>query len=179
MIAAQAGFSQTYVASGPQNLTGGQAYAVEALWKDGTGGDNVQFAWTPPWSTNVESIAGGYLQTYADPVGVSVNITSRPQGGTLEENRSMTFSVGASSTPANALKSYQWQKGDGAGGFTNALGAQYGATFTTPLLQYPADDGSQWRAIVYVPGSSVTSEVATVTVSDDVTPAVVLAAATV
>ena len=178
VVASRAGANGTFLQSNPQTvpLIGGQAYVVEALWKEGTGGDYMQFAWATPWNTNIHAIAGSYFQTYAPGEGVSVNITSQPVGSAVEENRSATFSVAASSTPVNALRSYQWQKGDGAGGFTNALGAQYGATFTTDLLQYPDDDGSQWRVIVYVPGGSATSDVATVTVSDDVTSAVALSA---
>jgi immunoglobulin I-set domain protein/PA14 domain-containing protein/glycosyl hydrolase family 115/Big-like domain-containing protein len=165
-------FGQAYSAgaSQPQTLNAGQAYFVEALWRDGTGGDFVQVAWTPPWSANIEAIAGAYLRTFVDGTGVSVSITAHPQGSTVFENRPAILTVSASSTPAGLLQAYQWQKGDGAGGFTNALGLQYGATFATPLLKYPDDNGSQWRAIVYVPGGSATSDVATVTVEEDVEP---------
>lgn len=161
--------NQAYAASAPQTLTAGQAYFIEALWREGTGGDYMQVGWTPPWATGIEGIPGAYLEQNADAVGVSVNITAQPQGATIEENRSVTFSVSASSTPANALQAYEWQKGDGAGGFTNALHRANSATFTTPLLRFPEDNGSQWRLIVSVPGGSATSEVATVTVNDDVT----------
>jgi uncharacterized repeat protein (TIGR01451 family) len=161
--------------SSVQNLNGGQAYLIEALWREATGGDYMQVSWIPPWSTSIESIAGNSLQTYADPYGVSVSIRDQPVGGTVEENRSFSFLVDAYSEPVGP-RSYQWQKGDGAGGFTNAHGAQYGPTFTTPLLKYPDDNGSQWRVIVYVPGGAATSDVATVTVEDDITPPVALSA---
>ncbi|HKQ39755.1 MAG TPA: PA14 domain-containing protein [Verrucomicrobiae bacterium] len=178
VVANRAGANGTFQQSNPQTrtLTGGQAYFIEALWKEGTGGDYMQAAWTPPWSTNVEAIPGTYLQQYASPVGASVTITADPQGATLEEYRTVTFSAAATTTPANALRAYQWQKSDGSGGFTNALGVQNTATFTTPLLRYPDDNGSQWRVIVSVPGASATSQVATLTVNQDVSPPVAVSA---
>ncbi|HTD84942.1 MAG TPA: DUF11 domain-containing protein, partial [Candidatus Binatia bacterium] len=165
----RAGANGTFDQSNPQtvSLTGGQAYTVEALWKEGTGGDYMQFAWTPPWSTNVEAIPGSYLQQNADPTGASVTITSDPVGVSTEEYRSVIFSAAATTTPVNALRAYQWQKSDGAGGWTNALGVQNTASFATALLRFPEDNGSQWRVIVSVPGASATSQVATVSVSQD------------
>lgn len=168
--------ANTTTASPAQSLVGGQRYFMEALWKEGTGGDYLVVAWTPPWSTNIEAIPGTYLQQYASPVGASVAITADPAGASIEEYRTVTFSVVATTTPANALRAYQWQKSDGAGGWTNALGVQNTATFTTPLLRYPDDNGSQWRVIVSVPGASATSQVATVSVSQDTTPPVAVSA---
>src|SRR5205823_14905936 len=58
---------------------------------------------------------------------------------------------------------YQWQRSDGAGGFTNIPAANAAsANYTTPALPSSAA-GSQWRCIVSAAGAlSVTSAVATV-----------------
>ena len=178
-VAAVAAANQAFTAAGAssaQNLVGGQLYFIEALWKEGTGGDYMQMAWTPPWSTNIEAIPGTYLQQNASPVGASVTITTDPVGASVEENRTVNFSVAATTTPPSALRAYQWQKSDGVGGWTNALGVQNTANFTTPLLRFPDDNGSQWRVIVSVPGASATSQVATASVSQDTTPPIAIGA---
>ena len=159
-------------ASAPQALVAGQSYFVEALWKEGTGGDYVQVAWQLPGSTNIEAIAHSALTVHADPTGATTSITAQPQNTTVTENRSAVLSVSASTTPTSALRSYLWQRGDGVGGFTNVPSAN-SATLTTARLAYPDDNASQWRVIVSTPGASATSEVAVVTVEDDLVPPVV------
>ncbi len=172
-ITSAAAANPPFTASPPQTLVAGNAYFMEALWKEGTGGDYVQVAWRPPWTTNIQSISASAMLTYGDPTGASIALNSQPQNANLFENRSATFSVTASGAP-NGPFSYLWQKGDGGGGFTNVLGQPTGNSYTTPLLQYPGDDGSLWRVIASVPGASITSTVATVTVADDVAPPVAI-----
>ncbi len=68
---------------------------------------------------------------------------------------------------------YQWQISQNGGStWSNINGATLN-TYTTPNLQYPADSGTQYRAIVNVAcdGSSATSSVATVTLTAPVNTA--------
>ncbi len=64
------------------SLTGGQAYYIETLWKEGTGGDFAQVAvkqqGDPTNPDTLSPIPGSFLATLADPVGASVTITQQP-----------------------------------------------------------------------------------------------------
>ena len=106
--------------------------------------------------------------------GAVVTITQNPANFTGEENHFATFS--ASATVAGAPPSelaFQWQRDDGAGGFTNIFAAN-SSTYT--LLAALADSGAQFRAIAFVPGASATSSSATLTVTNDITPIGVVSA---
>lgn len=74
-------------ASAPISLTGGQAYYIELLYKEGTGGDYGQGAFKaagdPRNPDTLSPISGAYLATLADPVGASVTITQQPQNQTF------------------------------------------------------------------------------------------------
>ncbi len=76
--------------------------------------------------------------------------------------------LSAVATVANAPQSelaYQWQRGDGVGGFTNVPGATL-SSLATGWLTVADDNGSQYQVIGRIPGLSVTSLVATVTVTN-------------
>jgi len=68
--------------SAPQALTAGQQYHIEALLKEGTGGDFCQVAakldTDPTNPDTLQPISGAYLAAPADPTGVSVSITQQP-----------------------------------------------------------------------------------------------------
>jgi hypothetical protein len=99
--------------------------------------------------------------------GAVVTITQNPVNFTGEENHPATFTAEAtvSGAPASELQ-FQWQRGDGAGGFTDILGAT-GSNFTFAATL--ADNGAQFRAVAFVPGASATSTAATLTVTNDIT----------
>src|SRR5262249_43515669 len=81
-----------------------------------------------------------------------------------------TFMVAASSVDPFDTVTYQWQKqAPGGASFANIPGAT-NSTYTTPPLT-PADDGAKFRALCNVPGFSVPSDEATLTV-DSVIPTV-------
>jgi hypothetical protein len=71
----------TYPTSEPVRLVAGQRYYVEALWKEGTGGDYCQVAWRKEGDTTAAAslpvIPGKYLGTYADP-NVDVTFVKQP-----------------------------------------------------------------------------------------------------
>jgi hypothetical protein len=98
-----------------------------------------------------------------------ITITQHPEDRTVQENTTATFSVQATVTgtsPDNL--EYRWQKNG------EYLFGAYSSSYITPLVT-AGDSGSEYRAIVSVPGGiSVTSQVAVLTVSNDILPPVAL-----
>jgi hypothetical protein len=156
--------------SAPINLVAGKRYYIQALWKEGTGGDFCQVAWrkvgdaTP--SSALRPISGSVLGSLIPSKG-TISITKQPASASAEENNTATFTVQATSTftPTAIL----WQKNG-----VNVPGA-VGATFTTALLS-KADNGAKIRAIVSSPGATTMSDEATLTVTDDKTLPTIVAA---
>jgi len=69
--------------SSPVTLQAGQRYYIEALQKEGGGGDNLAVAWEPPGTTfdptSGEPIDGSYLSPYVEAVGgPGVTVTVDP-----------------------------------------------------------------------------------------------------
>jgi hypothetical protein len=154
--------------SGAINLTAGQLYYFEALVKEGGGGDNLGVAWRPPGGVEPAigalPISGSYLVSLADPVGASITITQQPSSISATQGQTGNFSVGAVGTNVNgsAPVAYQWQKRI-SGVFTDIAGAN-SSTYSAGALS-ALDDGAQFRALVFIPGASATSAVATVTIT--------------
>ncbi len=157
---------------GPFTLVAGQRYAVMALHKEGTGGDYCQVAWrkstdsTPAGS--LTPIPGTYIGTYANPDAASISITTQPASVATSENKTATFSVVATGSPAPI--DYQWQRQNpGSSTFADIPGAR-SSSYTTPLLKKTTDDGAKYQVVVSVPGKSLVSAAATLTVTIDTTP---------
>ncbi len=153
-------------------LVAGQAYYIEVLWKEGTGGDYGQVAFKqqgdPTNPDLLTGIPGSFLATLADPVGASVIITQQPACRAIQPGTNTSFSVRATGTNSAGAApfAYQWQRLVG-GVFVDIAGAR-SSNFVTGTLTI-ADNGAQYRALVFIPGASATSAVATVTVGS--TPA--------
>ncbi len=165
----------------PFNLVAGQGYYIEALYKEGTGGDYLKVAarlveeGTPPVVGNAEldtnAIPASMLGTPAVPVGVvgPVILVQQPASTTVAENTpSITLSAQSTNAQGAAI-CYQWQRSDAGGPFTDILNAR-GPTVTIPYPTIAADGGDVYRALVQVPGASAMSAEATITVTVDVTP---------
>lgn len=149
-------------------LVAGQSYYIELLYKEGTGGDYgrvvVKHIGDPTNPDILTPISGGqFLSTLADPVGAFVTITQQPTNQTRLPGQTAAFSVQATGLIATGTAPvvYQWQKFVG-GIFVDIPGAN-GASYTTPALLV-GDSGAQYRALVFIPGKSVASLAATVTV---------------
>ena len=146
-------------------LTAGKRYAIRALLKEGGGGDYVRVAWKLESDTtaaaNLTPIAGKFLTTYANPVGAVVTIATEPADTTAEQAKTATFSVAV--TSSSTAIAYQWKKNgqdiDGAAA----------AAYTTPILAL-TDSGAKYSVLVSIPGASVTSREALLTVQTDATP---------
>jgi len=151
-------------ASGPVSLIAGRRYYIEGLMKEGGGGDYFYVAWkTPDNPSNWVIIPGTYLGNYYHLINSTLNITQQPTNLTGIELLTVTFSVGATGTSAITTNlAYQWQL-NGA----NIPGAN-AASYTTPLLHL-SDSGSVYRVVVSIPGKTVTSSNAMLSVVPDVT----------
>src|SRR5262249_28754817 len=68
--------------SGPQALTPGSPYYIEALYKEGTGGDYCQVAakldTNPADPNSLQPIPGSMLGSYLDTAGASLTINQQP-----------------------------------------------------------------------------------------------------
>jgi hypothetical protein len=152
--------------SAPVNLEAGKMYYVEALVKEGGGGDNLAVAVTAPGQpatidNGAAPISSEYFGVYYNPDNSSVEITQQPTDVTVEQSRKATFTVAATGkSDISTTVSYQWQKnGVDIAGATSA-------TLTIAAADL-ADSGAKFRSVVSVPSKSVTSAEATLTVTPD------------
>jgi len=152
----------------PQNrsalisLESGRRYYVEALLKAGAGADNLGVAWQLPGGPEPQPgsapIPGTFLATFAEATGVDVTITLPPQDATVPEGAPVSFVVRVeANTP---FVSYQWQR-DGTN-LANATANEFKIASTSL-----GDDGAKFRCIVSVPGNTVASAEATLSVTSN------------
>jgi len=107
-----------------------------------------------------------------DPIG----FTSPPASATILRGRPVTFSVALTGAPPRTV---DWQRDTGDGmTFTNIPGAT--TTFTACRITLAAvdlaDDNAKFRVVASNPNNSAASAVATLTVTADMAPPVVLSA---
>jgi hypothetical protein len=154
--------SSTYAASqwpgggGAINLTVGQAYYIEALMKEGGGGDNLSVS-----LDSANPIPGTQLATINKTMG-AVSITTHPQSQTILEGTPVKFSVVADGTPLFPSYGYQWKKG--GVDITDETNWTYSIQFVST-----ADSGQYTVTVTGGQGAPVTSNPATLTVTADTT----------
>lgn len=151
--------------SAPKALAAGRRYYVEALQKEGGGGDNLGVTiikeGDPLPASGSAPAQGSFIGASGPPASATVTFTNQPQNVVTTVGRTATFTAQARSDSRPIV--YQWEKNGVALFRANA------STYTTPAL-VAGDAGAQFRAIAYIAGGSVTSAVATLTLSSDVTP---------
>ncbi len=139
------------------SLVAGQKYYIEALMKEGGGGDNLAVRWQLPSATIEEPIPNNRLQVYG--LGPP-QIILQPANVTVVEGGSATFSVQLARTFG---ASYQWiRSGVNIPGGTNAS-----YTFSPAVL---GDNGAQFRCYIVNPQGTTNSNTAILTVQADTTP---------
>jgi hypothetical protein len=150
-------------------LTKGKAYYIEALMKEGSGGDNLAVAVAAPDGTidYTLPIPGQYLSTFDKTQGPT-KVTTQPKSQTVDEGSPVTFTVDSDGTPPY---NYQWLK-NGAS-ITDATNASYTITRVSHN-----DNGARFKVVVGGPDGSSTSDEAVLTVTPDTTPPSVLLAST-
>ena len=93
----------------------------------------------------------------------NISITGQPVSSVVAIGDTTTFSIVATSRVGTL--SYQWQRAvSGSSNFTNIAGAT-STNYTTPSIVL-TDTGTQYRVVVSAGGTSVTSTIAMVTVSN-------------
>ena len=140
-------------------LTAGQPYYIEALAKEGGGGDNLSVS-----IDGVGPIPGDRLSS--DRTNGPTIIAQHPQSQSIPERGSVTFRVLPNGTPPY---SYQWRKNG-----TNILGATT-AAYRIPVVSM-TDSGAKYSVFVTGPGGSAPSNEATLTVTPDTTAPQVMSA---
>lgn len=155
-------------------LMAGQGYYIEAIYKEGTGGDycrvGARLEGDPTPAATLTNIVSSGAAAPALPknlVGLPV-VSTPPANATAEEPSTASFSVVAGCTPAGPLV-YQWQKSDDAGGTWADIPNATAPTYTTGVLLVATDDQDQYRVVVKSHGGELTSSAATLTVTADVT----------
>jgi hypothetical protein len=137
-------------------LTNGFRYYVEALQKEGGGGDNLAVRWRLPGGTIEEPIPGNRMVPYG--LGPPV-IASQPANTTVVEGGTALFTVRLARTLGAA---YQWQRN----------GADLPSGTNATLTMAPAalaDSGSLFNCRVTNPYGSTNSATVRLTVTADVT----------
>ena len=128
--------------SEPFDLIAGQAYYVEALYKEGTGGDYFVVAARVEGDTNTASSLSWITSDIGYPgippgLAGTLTIDTQPVGTTVEDPNPASFSIAASSSTGAPIF-YQWQRYDGVGHIHQPARRQ-------PAHLYPARDRSHPR----------------------------------
>jgi hypothetical protein len=143
-------------------LQANKAYYIEAIFKEGGGGDNLSVAVQDPNGAIDASapIPGIYLSSF-DKTSGPVKILTQPASQTTNEGDPATFRVTCDGTPPYA---YQWsQNGTPIADATND-------TYTVNRV-LRADNGAKFKVAVTGPSGSATSSEAALTVNPAMPPA--------
>ncbi|MDB6030496.1 MAG: CotH protein, partial [Verrucomicrobiales bacterium] len=139
------------------NLTAGQRYYIEALQKEGGGGDNLAVRWQLPNATIEEPIPNNRLLVYG--LGPP-QITQQPANITLTEGGSGTFSVFLSHMTGAA---FQWFRNG-----TNVPGATNNSITVGPVTL--ADTTNRFLCFIANAYGTTNSSEGVLTVVPDTTP---------
>ena len=148
---------ETNQQSAPINLVAGQQYYIEALQKEGSGGDNLSVRWQLPSGVFEEPIPA----TRCIPVGVTApQFLQQPANASIIEGNLATFAVRITHSFG---ATFQWQRNG-----TNIPGATSTNYTISPVTL--TDSGSTFRCVATNPYGSTNSTTALLTVTADTTP---------
>ena len=156
-----------FQASGAISLLAGQVYYMEALHMAGYTNDHLEVSWVLPSQAGRPNppviIPGDFLSTYVNPDLADVVITLQPTNVTVPESRTAKFAVAATGSSAlgTNLLLYQWY-GNG-----QPIPGATAADYTTPPVK-KSDDQSRFQCLISVPGKSLFSDEAVLTVTEAV-----------
>lgn len=156
-------FAEPNQQSVPVRLEAGRYYYIEALMKEGGGGDHLSVRWARPSGGIEEPIPASYFFPFGTPL-FPPRITREPASISVLEGGSATFRVEVSNSDT---LTYQWQR-DG-----RPIPGATRSSFTFARVQM-SDDGARFRCTLSNPLGFALSEEAVLTVLPDRTaPAVV------
>jgi hypothetical protein len=157
----------------PISLLAGQAYYIEALLKEGGGGDYVEVGARLVGDNSPITIIGPANLAFAS----KLTITQNPTNLTVVEGQNAAFNTLVSVAGAGVgSQRYQWQRSEDASGtsFTNIPGATAAAYI---FRAFETDDQIQFRVVAYLPGLQTNvSSAAVLTILNDDIPPVLLSA---
>ncbi|HEU0008367.1 MAG TPA: LamG-like jellyroll fold domain-containing protein, partial [Verrucomicrobiae bacterium] len=164
------------------NLVAGQAYYIEALYKEGTGGDHCSVAVQSPSDAGPPANGSGEIQgnqlgrfAPANILGAVTLNPANPADVSVDAGALVSFSVGATPPADFAPLCYQWERdsndGNGFQPIASANGPNYG--FGPVVL---SDNGATFRCLVGSIGTKVASRAALLSVSVDTNPPVCVSA---
>jgi hypothetical protein len=139
-------------------LTKGKIYYIEALMKDGTGGDYLAVAVASPDGSIDQTlpIPGEYLSTI-DKQNGPITFLEQPKNQSVTEGTDVTFAVEVNGTPPYA---YQWMR--------DGVDIADGTNRTFLIVRAPlAENGKKFSCKVTGGQNSATSDAATLAVSAD------------
>ncbi|HLP76569.1 MAG TPA: lamin tail domain-containing protein, partial [Candidatus Paceibacterota bacterium] len=142
--------------SSPIPLVAGQRYYIEALMKEGGGGDNLAVRWQLPGGTIEEPIPASRCEPYGFG---PPQITSQPTNVTVVEGNLATFNVSLLRTFGST---YQWKRNG-----TNIPGATSSGYAVSPAKL--GDSGSTFQCAITNSYGWTNSAIATLTVLADTT----------
>jgi hypothetical protein len=154
----------------PIHLEAGQVYYVE-VQAASSSTDVLGLAWQPPGApvpnTFDPPISGAYLAVLANPKAAALTIVQQPQSASVAEGQTASFAVQATASPPNIF--YQWRK-NGA-----ELPGENGPSLVIAETQL-SENGNSYDCVLAIPGATVTSGAANLTVTKDITPPTLLSA---
>jgi len=124
--------------STPITLTAGQQYYIEALMKEGTGGDNLAVGWTTPSNGTTTVIPGTVLSPFVEPV-TGIVVTPTNTSIAIGYTTALTATV----SPNNAAnKNVNWSSSNNAIATVNASGVVTGVAVGSVTITATTVDGS-------------------------------------
>ena len=145
-------------------LVGGQKYYIEALMKEGGGGDNLAVRWQLPGGTIEEPIPNNRLLVF----GLTPpQITQQPADVTVTEGGTANFTVQLARAYG---ASYQWRRGG------NIIPGATQSTYTISPVAV-ADNGAQFSCSITNAQGGTNSSSATLHVNSDNTPPTIVSVA--
>jgi hypothetical protein len=147
----------------PFFLEAGVPYYVEALMKEGGGGDYLHVRWTTPSGVK-DIIQGENVIFYAVDINtVNLTITQHPVSQTVQQSQSVTFTANAT---ANAGFQRQWQVSRDDGATWENLPVM-GSTLTIQFPTIADHHNNLYRLRASLPLVEAFSDAARLTVTDD------------
>src|SRR6185369_2607411 len=141
-------------------LMAGQRYYIEALMKEGGGGDNLAVRWQLPDGTIEEPLAASRMTPFTGAPTSPPVITSQPTNTTTVEGNGITFRVVCNNFDP---LSYQWQRN------SNNIPAAISSTYTITNTAL-TNSGVFFRCVITNSLGVTTSSNALLTVNPDTTP---------
>lgn len=141
-------------------LKAGQAYYIEAISKEGGGGDNLAVAFRlssdAPFDNDYKPIPGSMLSPLDAPT--SAKIVGQPQNVAVLSGATAVFSLGLDIPPSVTLTGVQWKK--------NGVNVPNATSTKLSVVATAADNGAKFKAVVTSSSGTVESAEATLSVAE-------------